>query len=267
MKRVELFEFEDCSWFPSSLRAYLTNLIIVLQQLLGVDKALSAFLSKILIDQNLEKIVDLGSGSGGVMPLVLEQIKSNPKLTNITLNLTDKFPNKQVIKKYQEHPSISYSNKSVDAEEFEQIPKGLKTMINCFHHMPPNKAKKILASASAHQQPIFIYELSDNKIPFLLWCLFLPISIIIMIIMVLLMTPAVKSLSLKQIALTYIIPIIPIFYAWDGQASSQRIYALTDYDLLLKDIEPHPHYQWSKGVVKKENQKVVGTYLIGLPKV
>lgn len=78
------------------------------------------------------------------------------------------------------------------------------------------------------------------------------------------MTPFVKPLTWRQIVFTYLIPIIPICYAWDGQASLPRIYTLNDLDALLDGLGSES-YTWAKGHAKKENGKKLGTYLLGLP--
>ena len=50
------------------------------------------------------------------------------------------------------------------------------------------------------------------------------------------MTPLVKPLTWRQIVFTYLIPIIPICYAWDGQASLPRMYTMDDVEVLLPGI-------------------------------
>ncbi len=78
------------------------------------------------------------------------------------------------------------------------------------------------------------------------------------------MTPFVKPLTWRQIVFTYLIPIIPICYAWDGQASLPRMYTLKDLDHLLEGLGSE-NYIWQKGHAKKKNGKKQGTYLLGLP--
>lgn len=146
----------------------------------------------------------------------------------------------------------------------DQTDDGLKTMINSFHHMTPSMAKQILQSAASNKQPFMVYEMADNKIPFLVWLLMLPISLLMMIFMVWLMTPFAKGLTLKQIIFTYLIPIIPIFYAWDGQASAPRIYGLEDLDELLKGAQDEG-YTWEKGPALNDDGKSIGIYLLGMP--
>ena len=266
MKRIQLFEFEDFSWFPGWLRICMTNLIVILQKMIGIPEVLSGLIANVLRKKNLLNIVDLGSGSGGVMPEVMESLRNDQNLKNIQMVLTDLYPNQEMYKKFNinRNDQISYLETSVDATNIANAPEGLKTMINSFHHMPPKKARAILESAQRTNQPLLIYEMGVNNIPLLIWWLFLPISLIILIIMVLFMTPFVKPLTWRQIVFTYLIPIIPVCYAWDGQASLPRMYTLKDLDVLLEGLGSD-NYTWEKGYAKKKNGKKQGTYLLGLP--
>lgn len=266
MKRIQLFEFEDFSWFPSSIRTGMTNLIAVLHRMMGISEVLSNLLAGILKENNIKQIVDLGSGSGGCMPDVIEKLHQTDGLQDVRLLMTDLYPNKKIIEKFATdgNPKISYHHNSVNATDFSQIPIGLKTMVNSFHHMPPQEARKILATAKENNEPILIYEMAENNMPLLVWWLLLPLSLVILMIMVLFMTPFAKSLSLKQLLFTYLIPVIPICYAWDGQASLPRMYTMKDMDELLKGLESD-NYSWNKGKAFKTNGKAMGAYLLGMP--
>jgi len=266
MKRIQLFEFEDFSWFPKPIRTSMTNLIMVLLKMMKVPENISTFLKPVLKDNNLTQIVDLGSGSGGAMPEILEILQKDKEFESLKVTLTDKFPNEGIVKSYAntEIKNLTYLSESVDATEMNKVPEGLKTMFNSFHHMPKDKAKAILKSASDNKQPFLIYELSDNKMPTILWWLLLPISLFILQIMVLFMTPFVKKITWQQIVFTYFIPIIPFCYAWDGQASLPRIYTPEDIDVLTKDFQ-NPGYKWETGMVKDDKGKNKGMYVLGLP--
>ena len=266
MKRIQLFEFEDFGWFPDWLRVCMTNLIVILQRMIGVPEVLARLIADILKKKNLSTIVDLGSGSGGAMPEVLEVLHKIEGLGHVTLTMTDLYPSGEMLKKFNENAidKINYLETSLDATNIAKAPIGLKTMVNSFHHMPPKKARAILESAQRNNQPLLIYEMGENNIPLLIWWLLLPLSLIILIIMVLFMTPFVKPLTWRQIVFTYLIPIIPICYAWDGQASLPRMYTLNDLDQLLDGLGSGK-YIWEKGQAIKKNGKKQGTYLIGLP--
>ena len=205
MKRIQLFEFEDLRWFPDWLRVCMTNLIVILQKMIGVPELLASLIAEILEKNNLSTIVDLGSGSGGAMPEVLQALHSIKGLEHVTLTLTDLYPSDEMLKRYNENTidKISYHETSLDATNIAKAPIGLKTMVNSFHHMPPKKARAILESAQRTNQPILIYEMGENNIPLLIWWLLLPLSLIILIIMVLFMTPVVKPLTWQQIVFTY----------------------------------------------------------------
>jgi len=267
MKRIQLFEFEDLHWFPNWLRSCMTHLIVVLQQMMGIPQVLADLISGIIDKKDIARIVDLGSGSGGAMPEVLKILRTKYGLSDLELVMTDLYPNKQFIRKFDSDPNIgiNYYESPVDATKIDRAPEGLKTMINCFHHMPPKEARKILTSAQENQQPLLIYELGENKIPLLVWWLLLPLSLTILMLMVLFMTPFVKPLTWQQLVFTYLIPIIPICYAWDGQASLPRMYTFADLDKLLDGLDSE-NYSWHKGHAKNKKGKKKGTYLIGMPR-
>ncbi len=266
MKRIQLFEFEDFPWFPTWMRASMTNLIAVLHKMLGTKEVLANLLAGIQKKYPFKQVVDMGSGSGGIMPEVIQYLNKNND-NSISLVLTDLYPNKQFIahinSRKNEH--ISYSETSLDATNLSQAPAGLKTMVNSFHHMPPDKARAILKSAQDHKQALLIYEIAENKMPLLLWWLLLPISLIIVFVMALCMTPFSRPLTLKQLIFTYLIPIIPFFYAWDGQASLPRMYTFDDVNELLIDIKDDS-YKWKMEPATKANGKKVGYYILGIPK-
>jgi hypothetical protein len=266
MKRVQLFEFEDFQWFPGWLRTCMTNLIVVFNRMMGVSHTLAKLIADLSKKHQIDAIVDLGAGAGGAMPEVMKALAEDHQIKNVKLTMTDMFPNADAVKKFSndENDLISYSPTPVDATNLSQAPKGIKTMINCFHHMRPEQAKAILKSASESKEPLLIYELTENKMPLIIWWLFLPVSLVILVVMCLFMTPFVRPLTWQQVVFTYIIPILPFLYAWDGQASMPRMYAFSDLDEMLKDAQ-NENYTWSKGFAMNKKGKKGGTYLIGMP--
>ncbi len=262
MKRVHVLEFEDLPSFPPWLRACITNNIVVFARLIGIPQVLGDLVSKTLKEQGLQEIVDLGSGSGGVMPDVLAHVRSQAGQGETTLLMTDLYPNPDAVAAYQQGPA-RFQAEPVNATALDQAPAGLKTMVNSFHHLRPEQAKAVLRSASESGQPILIYEMADNSMPVWMWVLGLPIGLVITGFMSLFLSLMVRPLSFKQLFFTYCIPLIPFFYAWDGQASMPRIYGLGDLDALLEGLE-RPDYSWEKGAAK--NRTGQGIYLLGTPR-
>jgi hypothetical protein len=264
MKRLELFEFEDFNWFPSYIRTGMTNLIKVLHRWMGTKDVLADLILGLQQKFGFTTVIDLGSGSGGPMIETIEKVNNQNSDQPLELFLSDKFPNPETVQRINDSgfSNVEYLRDSVDASKLESLPKGLKTMIASFHHMPPKVAKAILSSAAKSKEPILIYEITENNIPTLVWWLFLPISLLILILMTLVMTPFVRPLTLSQLVFTYLIPIIPIAYAWDGQASLMRTYTAEDIKILLEDIDGSS-YRWEIETAKKENGKKAGYYILG----
>lgn len=267
MKRIELFEFEDFSWFPEVIRTSMTNLIVVFHKMMGTSEVVSNLILDLKQKNNFDQITDLGSGSGGPMLEVIQQVNNNQKVDKVKLILTDLHPNPEFVKKINnlKLENVTYHDQSVNATNIDAAPAGLKTMIASFHHMNPTIAKKILNSAQTNREPILIFELAKNNIPTLLWWLLLPISLPILILMSAVMTLFVRPLTFKQILFTYLIPIIPLAYAWDGQASLIRTYTFDDVKSLIGETDDDDYY-WEIDDAKKANGKKLGYYIMGYPK-
>ena len=266
MKRIPLFEFEDYPWLPSFIRVGITRLLAVLHRLMGTSTVLAGLLAEIRTTIAYDQIVDLGSGSGGPMPEVIDLLNSGSSDPPVSLILTDKYPNPNTVSQFnaEAFPHTRYLVKPVDARDLNQTPSGLKTMIASFHHMHPKTARAILESAAQNKQPLLIYELAQNNIPTLLWWLLLPLSLVILFLMTWVMTPFVRPLTWKQLLFTYLIPVIPIVYAWDGQASLMRTYTFKDLESLLP-AQKQNGYSWKMQEVRKANGKSAGYYLFGAP--
>ena len=266
MKRIQLFEFEDFTWLPATIRAGVTNLLKVFHKLMGTADVLSLLIMKVRKHYHFDQVVDLGSGSGGAMFDSFEIINSATGDKPLSLLLTDLYPNKKIVEEINSgnHPNIQYKPESVNASDLSEAPSGLKTMIASFHHMKPEVAKKILQSAVQTKSPILIYEVAKNTIPTLLWWIFLPISLVILFVMSWLMTPFVRPMSFSQLFFTYIIPIIPIIYAWGGQASLVRTYTFNDIDQFID--KNNESYHWEVGDALNSKGSKKGYYIIGYPK-
>jgi len=265
MTRKTLFEFEDFDWLPSSIRAGITNLIIVFHRMMGTEEVLVGLIQSIHQKQAFNSIVDLGSGSGGPMPGVVKHLNATEEV-DLKLILTDLHPDPAVVQKINqaEGPTVQYHHQSIDATKIEAAPAGLKTMIAAFHHLSPAQAKQLLHGAAKAKEPVLIYEVAKNNVPFPIWCLFLPLGLIILAIMTLFMTPFVKKLSLSQVFFTYLIPVIPIIYAWDGQASLMRTYTFDDIQSMIADSDQES-YSWEVTDALNAKGKKQGYYILGMP--
>ncbi len=258
MKRIQLFEFEDQNWFPNVIRMCMTRLIVVMHNLLGTEEILTKLLINALKRAPRKQILDLCSGSAGPMPGVLKKIKSHSGLEGMELILSDLYPNHTLAASInnQKDDSITYITNAVDATSIEASQDQFKTLICSLHHFAPAQAKSVLKSAKDSGHPILIFEISDNSFPKMLWWTAIPINIL----MALFITPMVRPMTWQQLLFTYLIPIIPLCFAWDGAVSNARTYTLEDMDTLLEGLES-PQYQWEKGMIKGKSKNL---YLLGI---
>lgn len=261
MKRIHLFEIEDFDWCPDWIRRCMTRLLVVMHKILGTKEELTVLVGRALKHSSQPAIIDLCSGSGGPMIGVFETLKKKYRPEELTLTLTDLYPNQEMAKKInsQSLDGIHYLTTSVNAAAVEPQRAGLRTMVCSMHHMKPEIAHRILRNAQESRQPICIYEISDNSFPVWLFWLAIPINFI----MALFITPFVRPMSWQQLVFTYLFPVIPLFFAWDGAVSNARTYTLNDLEELLKGLHSKD-YTWEKGTIDGKAKKL---YLLGLPDI
>ena len=256
MKRIQLFEFEDFSWFPDFLRICMTNYIATFHRLLDSTSHLAALLKEVMERTGTRQVVDLCSGAGGPMPMVHQLLAS--QYPQLELTLTDLYPNASAIAQIGQSGPIHYQPESVNAAHVSKEMTGIRTMICSMHHMTPDVLRAILADAQSSNQPFLGYEISDNSFPKWIWWIAFPINILT----VLFVTPMVRPMSWQQLVFTYLIPVLPIFIAWDGAVSNARTYTLEDMGLVLSGL-PESSYQWEKGALAGKGGKKL--YLKGIP--
>lgn len=247
MKRIHLFEFEDLQWFPHWIRRHLTNMLNAVHRMMGTSVILAKLLAEQLKETNQNKIVDVCSGSGGPMIEAVKLLKSEYDLPDVELTLSDLYPNQQIAQKLNStNDGIRYETSPVDATSIASNKEGLRTMICSFHHMPPKVAQQILQNAQHTNQPFLLFEISDNSVPPVwLWWIALPFNFLFALIVGLFTRP----FTWQQFLFTYLIPIFPIFFAWDGAISNIRTYTKSDLEELLAAI-PDADYQWEIGHIK-----------------
>lgn len=256
MKRIHLFEFEDFPWFPHFLRVCLTNYIVTFHRLLDSASNISELLRDMMNRSKVDQIVDLCSGAGGPMLWVYERL--NREFPTLKLTLTDLYPNSQAAEAIGQEGPVVYLPESVNATNVSSQLKGIRTMICSMHHMKSAVLQDILADAQSSNQPFLGYEISDNSFPKWIWWIAFPINILT----VLFVTPLIRPMTWQQLVFTYLIPVLPIFIAWDGAVSNARTYTLGDMELLLSEL-PKTKYQWEKGVVPGKGGNKL--YLKGIP--
>jgi hypothetical protein len=247
MRRLHLFEFHEQSWFPKKLRDALTAYLCAAYRISPLPKLWAEQIAEVLTSSGLNKIVDLCSGSGGPLAIVAEELKKSGLSPGIVL--TDLYPNPSA------SGSFKYWPEAVDATEVPAALDGVRTMFAAFHHFRPEAARRILQDAFDHRRPMCIFEATSRTPVSVLSALIIPL-------VVLLVTPLIRPVTLFQLFFTYLVPIIPILIFWDGLVSNLRTYSPDELIEFTRTLDS-PDYSWKSGLVQAGRMPVGLPYLTG----
>ena len=133
---------------------------------------------------------------------------------------------------------------------------GVRSMFAFFHHLRPAEARAVLARAYESREAICIFEITDPSFSGVLSCLMMPLY-------VLLFTPFVRPLTLRQIVFTYVVPVLPLLIAWDGFVSTLRAYSPRELREMTRGLGLH--YQWDIVVLSSFSRRsLVGRGEVGV---
>ncbi|HUF61191.1 MAG TPA: hypothetical protein VMN36_03880 [Verrucomicrobiales bacterium] len=257
MKRFHLIEIHDHDWCPRTVRDAETD---YLQFSIATTKPYTAIipiLATALQRTEARHILDLCSGAAGPW-LWLHSVLAE-RGVNVSVCLTDKFPNVEGFDKARglTHPAIRYHDQPVDATEVPGDLPGFRTMFTAFHHFRPEQARALLADAVQKRRGIAVFEATQRSGLALLLTLLVPF-------MVLIMTPFIRPFRWSRLALTYLIPVLPLVMLFDGLVSCLRTYSVQELRELTTRLDSHD-YRWDIGAVKGNASPIPVTYLIGVP--
>ena len=286
MRRVHLFEFEDLAWFPASLRNMMTEYLQHAALLPSLRRAspggpasarlrlaaraaaprlpppfpryVAGRVRPVLEETGCRAIVDLGSGSGGIVPALARALEEAG--TKVRVTLTDRYPNREALAALREHSggSLDFEPGAVDARAVPAHLRGLRSLFLSLHHFRPADARAILADAARAGQPVAAFEATERRAASL--ALFVPS----VLVLVLALTPWIRPFRWSRLVLTYLVPLLPLLILWDGVVSHLRTYSAEELRELVAGIDA-PGYRWD---VRRE--RIPGTpghciSLVGIP--
>jgi hypothetical protein len=255
IRRLHLFEFGDQRWLPAVCRNYLAEILQYQITNYNLYTATLAKLKEILQLANCNCLVDLCSGCGGAL-FQLQELLERENLP-VSVVLTDKFPDARTIKRLRQNPTgrITYFESSIDATKVPHHLTGLRTFFTCFHHFKPSEARIILMNAVADKAPIAVFEFTERKMANIIGMLLTPIA-------VLFQSKRLTPLKWSRMFLTYLLPVIPLLYWWDGTVSHLRTYTVQELRALVSGIDSESYY-WEVGKIDTGRADDPITYLIG----
>jgi hypothetical protein len=248
--RLQLFEFIDQPWLPEPLRRGEADYLRVVLDRLRPYDGVAPQLAELLRTAGTDRVVDLCSGSGGPWRTLLPVLRAMHGRAEVVLTDLHPLPGQEL------PPGAHYRDTPVDVTRIPEELTGVRTLFEGLHHFPPERARALLADAVARGAPFAAFELTQRTLPSLLG------QLILIVPFVWGFTPLIRPLRWWRLALTYLVPILPLTILWDGVVSSLRTYAPADLERLTAGLEGDG-YRWSSGVQRVRGMAI--TYLIGQP--
>jgi hypothetical protein len=260
MRRVQLIELHEQWWFPSFLRDDVTE---VLQAGLNRFKAYAAIaplLRRVLDSTQCRSIVDMCSGGGGPWVGLVRKVRGDAWAC-LQIQLTDKYPNLRAFQKVQaaSENQIGFYAGPVDAMDVPSELKGVRTMFTSFHHFRPEEACAVLQNAVDARQGIAIFEVTRRAASTI--GLMFPWALTPLWI-----TPFIRPFRWSRVLCTYLVPIIPLVFFFDGVVSCLRTYRVQELREIIARVTG-AEYQWDLGEYAGASAGAPITYLIGYPRM
>ncbi len=259
MKRVNLFEFHEFDWFPAVWRNLFTDTLSYFIANKKLYSPVGLLLKPLIEKSDRFRIIDLCSGAGSPVATVINSF-DNSISDKVQVVLTDKFPNVSAFTRVakESNRQITFTNKSIDATKVPQDLSGFRTFFSSFHHFDEKKAQAILSDAVGKNEGIGIFEFTGRSLLLRLIPFLVPLQL-----WLLLKTPFRRPFSWQRILWTYLIPVVPFLFFWDGIVSCLRSYSETELWKLVKKLDVH-NYSWKIGQINSTKPFRI-TYLIGIP--
>jgi hypothetical protein len=265
MRRFHLFEWEDQPWLPAVFRDFITDHLRYTHSEAmrePVNQGIARHLADVLARTRTTDIVDLCAGAGGPVARIA-RILTEDLAVSTTILLTDQYPNVAAFRRleYESGGRIRGRYEPTNATDVPAELRGLRTLFTALHHFRPPIAKMVLEDAARKRAPIAVFEPLERTLR--------------MMVLVGLMsflrgfthTHRVGRLTLARVLLTYVLPVAPAIFAWDGAVSTLRSYTADELMALAHSVSA-PGYAWEAGRfdVQGPYGRMPTTFLIGTPR-
>lgn len=271
MRRLHLFEWEDQPWLPAVWRDFITDHLRYTSNepmRRPVNAAVAERLRSVVARTGVRRIVDLCAGAGG--PLIdISAMLADEAGGSVEIVLTDLYPNVSAFRRVERESNGRIQARYAPTNAFD-VPAdldGVRTLFTALHHFTPEQVNQVLADAVRKAMPIAVFEPLERSMR--------------MVALVGLMslargfthTPRVGRLTLARAVFTYVVPVAPLLFAWDGMVSAIRTYTPDELLAMASSATgngsqgPGGGYRWEAGRFEVDGPygPMPTTYLLGMP--
>jgi hypothetical protein len=260
-----LFEWEDQPWLPRVFRDFITDHLRFTQNepmRRPINRIIAERLKMVLNRVNTVQVIDLCSGAAGPWGEI-SRVLADELDVPVEVLLTDLYPNVEGFKRI-EAASAGRIRGRYETTSALDVPGeliGVRTLFTALHHFRPEPARQLLADAVRKRAAIAVFEPLERTVR---------LAVLVGLMSALrgfTHTPRVGKLTLSRFLLTYVVPLAPAMFAWDGIVSTLRTYTPAELLDLATSVEGH-NYDWESGrfEVKGPFGPMPTIYLVGIPR-
>jgi len=268
VKRWHLVELEDLPWVPRVIRDGARDVLDTMFTRLAVYRPVADRLRDVLAATGARNVVDLGSGGGGGALAMLDDLRAQGA-PETRLILTDRFPSASAAARIDARGDarVRYHRAPVDAFAVPAELRGVRTMYSALHHFRPAEVRSLIASAVAARAPLAFFDIAAmpavRRVPGVLVALAMIPNFVLVFLLALVLVPLVRPVRASRLFFTYVVPLIPFLYAWDGTVSAMRAYLPEELLALAREVPGADGYTWACGRAGAGARSVL--YLTGHP--
>lgn len=248
MRRLQLFEFEDLPWVPGPVRDGGTDVLDYAFGRFGFYDGVMPPVLALLEGLDTRHIVDLCSGGGGAALLLRQRLRAAGRTVDMVL--TDLYPNAAGRARVAAlgDKNTRYLERPTDAMTGAEGLEGVRTMSGALHHFPPDAVSRLIAGIVAQRAPIAFLDVSASahlrRLPIVLAPVALAVNALLLFVGTLFLVPLVRPVRVWRVVLTYLVPVIPVLFAWDGTVSALRAYAPEELLAIARAVPGGDRYTW-----------------------
>jgi hypothetical protein len=259
LPRVRLFEFNDSSWAPASLRDFILESVT---RSLDWGRSLSGLVApfqRFVETAGAREVLDLGAGVGGPARSLTRAIRRAGSVPPRFV-LTDLNPSPNAWRELcAEYPEdITFEPDPVDATAIPpSLSKGrARIVMNALHHFPPDFAQQLFADAVKTSSGIFVAEPFERN-PLRL------MPLMATTLLSFLATPFLTRRARLPKALWILSTLGPMAALWDGVVSSLRVYDEAELRAMVAPLGDS--FTWTYGI-HRHGLGGRGYYFCGVPR-
>lgn len=250
MNRLHLVELEDQPWVPPAIRDGATDLLDVLFAKIGFYSPVAPVLTAFMETVGERRWLDLCSGGGGGA-LAMRAALAAQGHAPAQITLTDRYPSGAARQRVAAlgDASVHYLPDPVDALRVSPHAPAIRTMFGALHHFPPPAVRAILQAAADARAPLAFVDVAASptmrRLPMVLAPIAAVPNLLLLFVVALLLVPLARPFRWSRVLWTYLVPAIPILFAWDGTVSALRAYTPEELLALARSVKGGERYRWA----------------------